>query len=120
VNREKRSRPSDRVAVDVAAATGAVAVTAATFVVDDGAAEEIQPVNRVAITITYKAFMVILLLCLTAGVSGLVGEPASETKKAPHRDGGSSAALTTKSASIMKSGHGRSMSGRSTRDRRAA
>ena len=35
---------------------------------------------------------------LTARVSGLVGEPATETEKAPRPDGGFFAARTTKSA----------------------
>jgi hypothetical protein len=54
----------------IGAATVAVDVAAATFVVHVGAAEEIQPINRLAITITYKALMAILLFWLTLCVSG--------------------------------------------------
>jgi hypothetical protein len=39
----------------------------------------------------------------TAHVGGLVGEPVNETEKAPHRDGGSFAARTTKSACTSRS-----------------
>jgi hypothetical protein len=61
MNREKRSRPSNKAAAGV---NVDVADTAAVAEVDVGVADGPQPVSKIVIRTTYKPFMIRLLLCL--------------------------------------------------------